>query len=102
MSGRKIPSTISRMTSSDSGSNVISISWRARSVGSAAIRGVRRSGSTLPPLDSAIEDGADDAPVRDLLPHVGEVGLCVRQVAGHVEQQPEDVWPGAIGQLSQK
>ena len=47
-SGRKTPSTISLMASSDKRSNVIRISWRARSVGSDTIRGVRRAAAISP------------------------------------------------------
>lgn len=49
-SGKKTSSTISLMALSDRGSNVIRISWRARSVGSSTIRGVRRAATISPRL----------------------------------------------------
>src|ERR1700729_4135475 len=86
-SGRKTPSTISLMASSNKRSNVIRISWRARSVGSDTIRGVRRAAA----INGAPQDGLHDVRFADPRPQIRsqirQVRVVVRKVLLHVAKR---------------
>jgi hypothetical protein len=67
------------MTASEGGLNVISSSWRVRSVGSDDARR-EAVGIDLAPRDGAIKDGADGAIVRELRTQIGNAGFNIRQI----------------------
>jgi hypothetical protein len=54
------------MTASASRSNVIMTSWRARSVGSDAIRGVTRGRIDLAARDTSLQDFPDQIALADI------------------------------------
>ena len=83
------------------GSMVIRTSWRARSVGSDTIRGVRRAAAISPrsiarPRMFCMTSGFDDLRPQ-MRPHICQVGMLIRQVPLHVENQPDHVRPGTVG-----
>ena len=83
------------------GSMVIRTSWRARSVQEATHpRGEAGSGD-LTTINRAPQNVLHDVRFDDLRPqmrpHICQVGMLIRQVPLHVENQPDHVRPGTVG-----